>query len=534
MARLEDLLRQSAARYPDRPAVSLGADSLCYRDLDARSEALAVALVAHGTQPGDRVAHYLDKSPDALVSVFGILKSGAAYVPLDPGSPPERSLKILQGAGIRAMVTSTRKLGPLRKLLRDGAAIETAVFMDVDGADDIVLEGVTVIAGKGLAGPAISSSQAPPFDDPEALAYILYTSGSTGVPKGVAISHRASLAFVEWAARTFQLTADDVVSSHAPFQFDLSILDIYSTVLAGARICLVPAGANMFPRSMADLIESQKITTWYSVPSAWVQMIRAGVVAGRDFSCLRQILFAGEPFPMPSLRELMTLLPDAKYHNLYGPTETNVCTWYALPGMPDVEASLPIGVECCGDAGLILDEDGVEVEEGAVGELAIRGPTLMTGYFNNHDATAASLRPCAASAAPVYFTGDLVRRLKDGNLEFHGRRDSMIKTRGYRVELGEVESAIVKHEGVEEAVAVAVPDEDAGNRIEAWVCPNRPDLRPQEVLRFVAELLPGYMVPAQLRILEDGIPRTATGKADRVSLVKRSQELAAESPKERN
>lgn len=524
MTRLEHLLRTSAAKAPDRPAVVLGKAALTYRELDAGSDQLAAWLIGRGVAAGDRVGLYLDKSPEAVLGIFGILKAGAAYVPLDPSGPPDRARKIVDGAGLRAIVTSTRKLAPLRRIVADGSDLREAILLDGDPAADAAPHGIN-LAGRatltGLAPP-------PPIDDAGLPAYILYTSGSTGTPKGVMISHRASLAFVEWAAHTFALTASDVVSAHAPFQFDLSILDLFATVLAGATICLVPPAANMFPRSLADFIETSRITTWYSVPSALIQMVRHEVLVGRDLSALRQILFAGEPFPTPMLRELMSQVPQARYYNLYGPTETNVCTCYEVVGLPDADSALPIGVPCCGDEAILVDETGQVVPAGTIGELLVRGPTLMDGYFNNAEATARTLTRAPDGHGIVYHTGDLVRLLPDGNLEFHGRRDNMVKTRGYRVELGEIETAIVQHEGVEEAAAVPVPDPVLGNRIEAFVHPVDDRLRPQEVQRFCAERLPAYMVPDRIHVLADGLPRTATGKVDRVALARRAQESSGE------
>ena len=305
------------------------------------------------------------------------------------------------------------------------------------------------------------------------LAYILYTSGSTGRPKGVMLSHQNALTFVEWCAEEFQVRSEDRLSNHAPLHFDLSVFDVYNTLEAGATVYLITEDLAVFPTSLANFIETQKITIWYSVPSALMLLLLHGRVTAERLKSIRILLFAGEVFPMKYLRQLAEVSPNSELYNLYGPTETNVCTYYKvererLAGME----KLPIGIACANTDCFSVTPEGRLTAPGEAGELYVRGPAVTNGYWADAEKTAKMVVPNHFQhnfEEKMYRTGDIVTVGEDGNYYFQGRRDSMIKSRGYRIELGEIESALLSHPGVREAAVLAVPDEIIGNRIRAVV-----------------------------------------------------------------
>jgi amino acid adenylation domain-containing protein len=355
------------------------------------------------------------------------------------------------------------------------------------------------------------------------LAYILYTSGSTGTPKGVMISHRASLTFVDWAAACVGLGEQDRVCSPAPLHFDLSVFDVFATCKAAACMAVVPEMTSMFPSRLAQWLEREQISVWYSVPSVLTMLATYGNLRGSDLSGLRAVIFAGEVFPAKHLGALMAELPGPRYLNWYGPTETNVCTWYEVPPRAaEFTAPVPIGKGCANtDVFAVTSEGGRVSKPGEEGELYARGPGLMRGYWNQREKTRQVLVGNPFQAAydePAYRTGDLVTLDDEGNYVFLGRRDGMVKTRGYRVELGEVETALYQHPGVREAVVLPVPDELLGNRLRAVVCADGPDgLTRKEVLDHCRRRLPGYMVPDVVEFCE-ALPRNSNGKVDRARL----------------
>jgi acyl-coenzyme A synthetase/AMP-(fatty) acid ligase len=286
-------------------------------------------------------------------------------------------------------------------------------------------------------------------------------------------------------------------------------------------VVLVPAELNVFPRNLADWIAEQRITVWYSVPWLLSRLALAGKLERHDWVHLRQIIFAGEVFPVAHLRRLREQIPRARYWNWYGPTETNVCTAYAVEALPPEQtAPVPIGTACANCGLLVVDDTGVVCARGETGELYVSGPSLMTGYHGMPEATAQALvvRAGGDERGTWYRTGDLVREGDDGLLHLVGRRDGMIKSRGYRIELGEIESILYQHTAVAEAAAVALPDEEIGHVIRAAVVAKAGQSLEAGVLRaFCADRLPAYMIPQSIKV-RGSLPRGSTGKIDRLRL----------------
>jgi amino acid adenylation domain-containing protein len=508
---LHRLLSDAATRYPNRFAIEEpGFGSLTYVELDDLSDRVRDRLAALGVGLGDRVGVYMRKSIDAVAVIFGILKTGAAYVPVDAGAPAPRNAYILHNCAVRALVMETRfelkfrdeisQLGPTPEiLLLEGTGGGLALRQSLDREDS-----------QHFALPAVTAT--PAESD---LAYILYTSGSTGRPKGVMLSHDNAISFVDWCSEVFEPGENERFSSHAPFHFDLSILDIYVSLKHGATLILVPEDIGKEPQRLASLIAEKRISIWYSAPSILSLLAQYGNLAEYDYSALRMVLFAGEVFPVKHLRALQKLLPAARYFNLYGPTETNVCTFYEIPRqIPDDRTTpFPIGKTCSHLQTKVVDQDGREVAVGAEGELCVSGRGVMQGYWALPEQSAQAF-PIDAAGRRWYKTGDVVAQGADENYTYVGRRDRMVKRRGYRVELGEIEAGLYRHPMIKEAAVIAVSDTEAGVKIKAFLsC--RDAKRPSLVAlkSFCAENLPLYMIP-DLFSWHETLPKTSTDKVD--------------------
>ena len=511
---LHGLLADAARTQPEREAVRYRDRSITYGELEAASNGLAHALIRGGVQRGDRVGMFLPKGVEAVIALYGIMKAGAAYVPLDPVGPAARAGLIATDCTIKALVTTPSKG---EELLRDnmpGHAPDFVVMVDSSS-------GPVPPGHRGFSFEEAISRPDP--GDPgvsvidQDLAYILYTSGSTGIPKGVMLTHRNALTFVEWCAGAIGVGPEDRVSNHAPLHFDLSVFDLYLAALGAATLVIVPEEEAYFGSSLVELIRKERITVWYSVPSALMLATRA--VSGPGLlPSLRAVVFAGEVYPTKHLRELRRLIPRADLWNLYGPTETNVVTYQRVDDLPDDDRAIPIGRACENTDVFGVKEDGTPAGVGEEGELFVRGSTVMRGYWNRPDRTAEVLVPNPLGGSTpdlVYRTGDLARLRSDGGYDFLGRRDHQIKSRGYRIELGEIEAALSTHPALAAGVAVAVPHEEWGKAVVALVVPRDGlAVNESEVRRHVARRLPRYMVPWQVRVVED-LPRTSTGKVDR-------------------
>ncbi|HET7340908.1 MAG TPA: amino acid adenylation domain-containing protein [Methylomirabilota bacterium] len=503
---LQQLLAESAHRHPDKPAVRARGRSLTYAELERRSSQLARLLREHGVRRGDRVGIFFPKGVESVVAMLGALKAGAAYVPLDPHAPARRLDAIVADCGLRALVTTPER----RRLLGSPPpACTVLVRGEVERPGDVAWSALESYPVAAPPDAAIESD----------LAYVLYTSGSTGQPKGVMLTHRNALTFVDWCAATFRITPDDHLSNHAPLHFDLSVFDVYNALAAGATVSMVHEEIAVFPQRLAEFIEEHAITVWYSVPSALVFLLLHDDLATRDLDRLRLVLFAGEVFPMKYLRRLADLLPRAELYNLYGPTETNVCTYHRVDRWRLAgQDRLPIGRACANTEVFALDDDGARVGAGGTGELYVRGPSVTPGYWGDAERTrrAVVANPLGSDTAErVYRTGDLVTLDESGEYLFLGRRDSQVKSRGYRIELGEIEAALYAHPAVLEAAVVAVRDDVVGSRLRAFVA-----VRPGESLTAAAlqahcaARVPRYMVPEQIEV-RAALPRTSTGKTDR-------------------
>jgi amino acid adenylation domain-containing protein len=517
---LPHLLRDTAARLPDACAVEFGDERLTYAALADRTSRLAAALAAAGVRPGDRVGLWFPRSTRSVTGVCAALEARAVYVPLDPLSPRARIAAILRDGGIRHLVTTADRLASLAELA-DAPPLDAALLVD---------------AGDGPAPPRTrvvtwdevrATPPRPPGPDAadSDLAYVLYTSGSTGAPKGVMISHRAALAFVDWTHDEFGVRAGDVVWNHAPLHFDLSIFDIFTTLKGGGTVCPVPEKLSTFPIRLAEFLRDRRITVAYCVPSALTMMLLRGGLAKLPLPQLRLVLFAGEVFPLKYLRAVRQAL-GVRMANLYGPTETNVCTWHEVSDAevaPERDQPVPIGRPTPSYACFAVTDRGTRAAPGEEGELYAQGPGICSGYWGDEERSRRLLVPNPLPDGPPGLcvrTGDIVTQRADGVFLYVGRRDNMVKSKGYRIELGEIEAALYGHPHVTAAAVVPVPDDEVGNRLLACVVPDAPGaLSAADVRGHCGARLPKYMVPELVQFYA-ALPQTSTGKIDRPALLR--------------
>lgn len=473
-------------------ALQAGGEAATYAELRESVTRLAETLSRAGVRPGDRVALLLPKSIVAAELVLAVLAVGAAYVPLNPRQPLLRLRATLKDLDPALVIATPEIALSLRNDRLAGSGFRLAVM--------------------GTGGLDIVEAAAPRAEpECDGLASILYTSGSTGEPKGVMLSHANIASFVDWASRMFGIAASDRLASIAPFHFDLSIFDLFCGLARHATVHLLDEDSARFPGQVRAWLDAAGITVWYSVPTVLSRLQQRRALRG--VGSLRLVLFAGEVFPVPVLRQLMADLPQPEYVNLYGPTETNVCTYHWLPARPPETASLPIGKPCEHLTVTLRDAALRKVGAGEIGEICVEGPAVMRGYWRRPTESRASRLPGRDDS---YRTGDYGRRRSDGEIMFAGRRDHQVKLRGQRIELLALEAVLNAHPAVGEAAALALPDE-AGGRLAAFLVGRCGTVPEAEIRRFVAERLPVCYQPDRFDWLPE-LPRTATGKCDRAAL----------------
>ncbi len=519
IVRMQDWLAAQAERRPETNALIFRGEAISYGSLEQQSNRLARALQAAGCSRGDRVALLLPKSPKALIAMFGVLKADCAYVPIDTSSPSARIQRILQTCECRCLIAEDSTVGLLSALVAEIAIAERPQIVWMDRRSEHLSGPDSSLFWDDVEGfpdtPITSRNRS---EDP---AHVLFTSGSTGMPKGVVITHSNVIHFVNWAVPYFGIAPGDRISGHPPLHFDLSTFDIYGTIAAGAELHLLPPEISLLPHRLADFIRASELTQWFSVPSALVPLAKFDVLTQDDFPSLKRLLWCGEKFPVPALRYLMNRLPRVTFVNLYGPTEATIASsYYRVPRCPeDDQAEIPIGSACDGEFLLVVDEQMRPSAPGEIGDLYIGGVGLSPGYLKDPEKTAQVFRPTPFASTPgdrIYKTGDLARVGEDGMIYLIGRSDSQIKSRGYRIELGEIEAAIQAVPGVQNAAVVALDAEgDEGVSICcAYLADPGEDLPPAAIKKEAKRLLPHYMLPARWMIL-DSMPYNANGKTDR-------------------
>jgi amino acid adenylation domain-containing protein len=503
---LAGLLEASAAADPGAVAVVDEAGRpLTYADLDSWADGVADALVRAGVAPGDRVGVALPKTPTAIAAIFGALKCGAAYVPVDVAGPAERGRAILEDCDVTAVAVDSRHAdfvpGGLR---RDAVLVATTPGQSGWASSPRLDELIAVRGNAEHRRRAVPSSS---------LAYILYTSGSTGTPKGAMISHGNVLAFLDWCSSAFAPTAADRFSSVPPLHFDPSVLDLFLAIKHGASVHLAGADLVRAPAAVARFIAEHRLTIWNSTPSTLMLMLRFANLAEHDTSSLRLVMFGGEVFPVKALRQLRQLWPQAAFYNLYGPTETTVaCTAARLPAFipEDREHPYPIGFPCSHCEAVVLGADGDLVPVGEEGILHIHGPSNFSGYWGRGDESLAAF--VDHDGRKWYCTGDVVRFDPIEGHVYLGRRDRMVKRRGHRIELDEIERALDAHPDIREAAVVAGKDSGDGVQLLAYVVFEAGRRRTTvELKAHCAGKLPVYMSPDRF-VERQQLPRTSTGK----------------------
>ena len=501
---ITELFKHQVRRTPDKVAVNCGDEQLTYRELDERAERLARELQRNGIGPDSLVAVLLDRSVELVVVLLGILKAGAAYVPLDPSYPQERIEDILKDSQARLLIT--------RRSLAQRVPNETSVLWLDDECEEL--------AADSAGGISVDVTE-------ENLAYVIYTSGSTGRPKGVLITHANVTRLLDATRHWFEFGEQDVWALFFSYAFDFSVWEIWGALLHGGRLAVVPHLTNRSPELFRELLLRENVTVLNQTASAFQHlMVVDGSRERVDVSALRVIIFGGETLDFHSLKSWFAAHGDEKPQlvNMYGITETTVHVTYRVVTEHDVETMTGsmIGREMPDLSLYILDQQWQLLPAGVPGEMYVGGQGLARGYLNRPALTAERFIPDpfgAEVSARLYRTGDLARHLPGGDIEYLGRLDHQVKIRGYRVEPGEIEAVLSRHPAVREAVVLA---RDAGGEqslVAYLVCNGETNPTVTELRLFVQSLLPDYMVPSSYVFL-DSLPLTTNGKVDRKALPK--------------
>lgn len=509
---LSHIIQHSADRFPDHVAYKFGDEALTFSQFDRKVIQIANVLLGLGVKKGDRIGILMPRCIEAALAVHGILRAGAAFVPLDAFAPPARIQFVIKDCEISHLITIPSQQRSLSSTFSKESGLKTIIGMDTD-LQVKTIPWETVFSMSGEINHEVRLLE----DD---LAYIMYTSGTTGSPKGIMHTHRSGLSYARLSSSLYDLDKNDVVGSHSPLYVDMSTFAAFSAPLAGATTVIFPEMHVKMPASLSQLMEQENLTVWYSVPLALMQLLHHGVLQKRNLTSLRWILYGGEPFPVKHLRSLMELWPHARFSNVYGPAEVNQCTYYHFAGLPGVDKPVPLGKVWDNTEALIVDANGQSVSDGEEGELLIRSGTRMQGYWRQPELTQKAFFTRTANSGLkniFYRTGDLVKMNADGHLLFLGRMDRQVKVRGFRVELDSIEAVLNEHAEVLEGAVFPLETDPGEVVLEACVslkadCTLEEDENTAQILReHMQQSLPLYAIPNSITFMPM-LPRTAAGK----------------------
>jgi len=542
---LQSWVTQQAEVRPDEAAIVSVGDQLTYRHLETASNQLAHLLRNAGCQDGDRVCILMPKSAEAIVSMIGILRAGCMHVPIDVATPAARIRHIFDSCENRVIVAGGRVVPLLDELMRDETLRSRSTIIWLDSLSVEATAPVPESANFKIAFSTADLQTAPATVLPQHRSasdgsHILFTSGSTGVPKGVVITHNNVSAFVGWALKHYGIDHTDRFSGHTPFHFDLSTFDIFGSITAGAQLHLVPSETVLLPPKLSEFIRTSRLTQWFSVPSVLNYMAKFNSVQQNDFPDLRRVLWCGEVLPTPALIYWMERLPKVHFSNLYGPTEATIASsYYDVTTCPtDPKSQIPIGTPCDGEDLLVLNDKLEPVPDREIGDLFITGVGLSPGYWRDPAKTSAAfIQDPNEPGRRLYRTGDLAYRDEEGLIWFVGRADTQIKVRGYRIELGEIETALNSMGKLQECAVVAIPTDNFGGYMICAAYVVRPGEQATlgELREHLKKLVPNYMMPARWTAYQ-ALPKNANGKIDRPRLkeafARNENEEKAEGPRE--
>ena len=492
--RVEAFLQESATRFPDKPALVAGGRRVTYRELHADAARLAQALRRRGVARGDRVVILLDNSPEAVTAIFATLQAGAVFSVVNPGTKLDKLAYILNNCGARAVLTEPR----LQELATEAArGAPSVAFTMVSPFEDRACDGDP--AGEGEAGIDLD------------LAMIVYTSGSTGFPKGVMMTHQNVVAAATSITAYLESAPEDIVLSVLPLAFDYGLYQALMCVKVGATLVLEKGFT--YPAVLLEKLRSERVTGLPLVPTIAAVLLQMKDLAPGMFPDLRYITNTAAALPPAHIARLQELFPGTKIFSMYGLTECKRCT-YLPPGQLAIRPG-SVGIAIPGTEAYVVDEAGCKVAPGVVGELVIRGAHVMKGYWADPQASERALKPGPFPWEKVLYTGDLFRADEEGYLYFVGRKDDIIKSRGEKVAPKEVENVLYEMPGVREAAVIGVPDPVLGMAIKAVVAvdPGLP-IGARDVIRHCARRLEDFMVPKYVEFRE-ALPKSPNGKISR-------------------
>jgi amino acid adenylation domain-containing protein len=524
MSLLQNRITERADARPEATALVWNDLRMTYGELESRSNQLARLLVDAGCRPGDRVGVLMTKKPQTIVAMLGALKAGAIHVPLDPVDPDSRLAPMLAATECRWILAA----GHVGRLLEEALAAAQLPQAPLVGWMDQSAAGATSLPVLFELPDLAAFPTTPPviFRDPE-VAQILFTSGSAGTPRAVALNHADVGQFLEWAIAQFGISGSDRLSQHPPLRSDLSSFDIFSALWTGAQLHLVPTELNLLPHRLTQFIRDHKLTQWVSVPAVLNQWARFDALRHNDFPSLRRLLFAGETISTPTLMYLMRRLPHVQFTNLYGTAEACIASGFHTMVRPpqDEYESIALGGARPGQQLHLLDAQLKPVVDGETGELYVGGAGVSAGYWNDPDSTRANFVEIPTASGEIerlHRTGDRARRGTDGLYYFCGRNETHIRSKGHRIDAARIEAVLNALPELLEAAAVGIPSSGFEGSMVCCAYVPSPGAEPRlEYLRAaLAARLPHYMLPVGWMRYEK-LPRSPGGKLNRALLTER-------------